>query len=225
MVDVDEFLNHFLEHDGVYDPEKAHDYYLKTRELKGRRSTSELGRSKSKREGWAYSKHVLDDQRKAELKGTGESNKQSVHQLQDKAKAKRAEISAKIKAAMQHLTADTKAARDQITAQTKAKIAALPAIPKGLPKAQREHLVAQRKEQLAQIRGESKAQHLLLSDSAKKERTGQREDVAGQRKQLASDLKGSLNKAKMAYQAARDGIKGKYETKLDQQFQSIRDNA
>lgn len=36
MVVVDEFIQNFLEHK-VYDPEKAHEYYMKTRELKGRK--------------------------------------------------------------------------------------------------------------------------------------------------------------------------------------------
>ena len=37
---VDDFLQHYASQ--YYDPVKAHEYYMRNRELKGRRSTSDL---------------------------------------------------------------------------------------------------------------------------------------------------------------------------------------
>lgn len=39
-MDIDELLQHYAS--PYYDPVKAHEYYMRTRELKGRRSTTKL---------------------------------------------------------------------------------------------------------------------------------------------------------------------------------------
>ena len=54
-----------------YDPRKAHEYYMKHRKLKGRRSTK--GFSESQKEQWAYAKSQLSEQKKARDKGDSES--------------------------------------------------------------------------------------------------------------------------------------------------------
>lgn len=65
-----EFIDNFLSHDDgsqFYDPVKAHEYYLKNRELKGRRSAGQL-RGKKKKEAWAYVQSQVADKKKAEIK-------------------------------------------------------------------------------------------------------------------------------------------------------------
>lgn len=46
----------------MYDPVKAHEYYMKHRKLKGRHSTK--GFSVSQKEQWAYAKYMLGEEKK-----------------------------------------------------------------------------------------------------------------------------------------------------------------
>jgi len=62
-LDPEKFIEKYLSHELPYDPVKAHEYYLRTRELKGRRSVSQL-RGKSKKEGWLYTKNQIDEKHK-----------------------------------------------------------------------------------------------------------------------------------------------------------------
>jgi hypothetical protein len=45
-----------------YDPQKAHEYYMKNRELKGRRSTK--GWNEDKKQKWAYVKNQINTEKK-----------------------------------------------------------------------------------------------------------------------------------------------------------------
>lgn len=66
MTDANTFVENFLKHD--YDPVKAHAYYLRTRELKGRASAAEKAGAKS------YQQHQVGDAQKklnADLKKAG----------------------------------------------------------------------------------------------------------------------------------------------------------
>jgi len=148
-----EFINSVfeLEHavaPRIYDPVKAHEYYLRTRELKGKRSSSAL-KTKAQKEGFAYVKSVIGESRKADLKALSEKNKADMQALRDNVAARRKELSLKIK---------------------------------GLGK-----------------------------DASKAERA-----------KLSAELKDTLDKAKTAYKAAIEGIKAKYESELDSEFNALK---
>lgn len=216
------FVTAMLIHEQTrYDPVKAHEYYLRTRELQGRRSTSDLKGAK-KKEGWAYVKSKVQEERKQTLDAASESNKAAVAQLHEKAMAKREEISNKLKQIMEQVTKEGTSAREQIDNEVKSKIAALPEAPKGLNKQQAAEFAAKRRDEIAKIRGEAVSKREAVSTFTKAKAGGERADITNQREQLASDLKGSLDKAKETYQKARDQIKSKYEAELDKEFNSIR---
>src|SRR5215212_8902743 len=90
---VDEFLAHYASQ--YYDPAKAHEYYLRNRELKGRQSTK--GMSDTQRQAWSYTKNQIVLARKADLEGASEAQKTFLQQAREQAKALREEISAKMK--------------------------------------------------------------------------------------------------------------------------------
>lgn len=56
----DDFLAHYSSK--YYDPVKAHEYYMRTRELKGRRSSSKL--SDEGKEVWSYTKNQITTNKK-----------------------------------------------------------------------------------------------------------------------------------------------------------------
>jgi len=168
---VENFLAHYSSE--YYDPVKAHEYYLRTRELKGRQSTK--GMTEQQRQGWSYAKKQIAERQKADVAGASESRKQAVERLRETAQARREEISGKLRSlletisaqrseaaeaisadqetALTKLVADQKAQSAEIREAAARKIAALPPIPKGVSDEQRAKLVARRAEQIAEVNG------------------------------------------------------------------------
>lgn len=103
MTAVDDFIEEHLAHyaDQYYDPAKAHDYYLRTRQLKGRQSTK--GMSAQQKEAWAYAKNQIGNAKKADEKAAAEASKQFAKQLRDSAKAKRDAVTNQLNALIKSL--------------------------------------------------------------------------------------------------------------------------
>lgn len=180
MDNAQEFVESRLQHGvSLYDPAKAHAYYLRTRQLKGRRSVTDLT-STDQREGWAYVQSIVNGKKKLVLTNLADANKKALAQLKSNGQARTKEI------------------RDNISAI----IAALPPIPPGLSKEDRAKLSDGRKAQIASIRT----------------------DAINQRSQAITEIRASLDKARTNYKASREGIKAKFETELNQQFDSIKTN-
>ena len=59
-MDINEPLQHYAS--PYYDPVKAHEYYMRTRELKGRRSATKLNDEGKK--VWAYTKNEISSKKK-----------------------------------------------------------------------------------------------------------------------------------------------------------------
>lgn len=90
---IEEFLAHYAS--PYYDPVKAHEYYLRTRELKGRRSTSKL--SDEGKKVWSYTREQIKEEKKRKVEAEQEKRKQTVEQERVSAQAARERISAKLK--------------------------------------------------------------------------------------------------------------------------------
>ena len=96
-----------------YDPVKAHEYYLRTRELKGgkggttKRSTK--GLTRSKKDTWAITKAGITDAKKFESKLASQSRANTVASARQQARARRTEIATKLKEAISKISAQTAA--------------------------------------------------------------------------------------------------------------------
>jgi hypothetical protein len=181
-----------------YDPVKAREYYLRTRELKGRRSTRKL--TKAGREVWKVAKSEIDAEKKTTYEDARETQKKEVTVIREKAKKKREALAAKIKKAMLELTSDTKA-----------KIEAVPKVPKGLPKEARAKAAEERRKKIEKIRGESKQERKESSNKGRADRL-----------KISADLKGSVEKARANYEQIKERIKADYEQKYQSEFDAIR---
>jgi len=71
-MDINEPLQHYAS--PYYDPVKTHEYYMRTRELKGRRSTTKLNDEGKK--VWAYTKNEISGKKKEKVKEEQEKRKQ-----------------------------------------------------------------------------------------------------------------------------------------------------
>lgn len=226
MDEAEEFISDFLAHyaSQFYDPVKAHEYYLKTRELKGKRSTKDLA-TKPKKEAWAYAKVQIANQQKQDLAVAAQQHKAEVKALRDKAAAQRKEISDKMKALVQSLGSGNKATTKSFSEELSQRIAALPPIPKGIPKEERAKLVAQRKEQIANIRTDIGNRRAISTVEGKQGRSGLSGQGKMDRQAIVGDLKASLSKAQQTYKSLKEGLKAKYESAAQKEFDAIKTQA
>ena len=89
-----------------YDPVKAHEYYMRTRELKGR-STSSLNDEGKK--VWSYTKNNIKSEKAAKVKEEQEKRALKIKQLRAKAEATREQITSKLKTLNNKLSEDAAA--------------------------------------------------------------------------------------------------------------------
>lgn len=201
-----------------YDPVKAHEYYMRTRELKGRK-TSDF--SDKQKEGWAYAKDQVKEDEKTVLKKSSETYKAQLEEIRNEAIKRREEISDKIHKIMEQLTKEATDTRKSIQDKVNAEIDALPDIPKGLTKEQRAEFSAKRKEEIAKIRGEATGKRNDVNVWTKGRRDAEQETVKTQRKEAATQLKGILDKARKDYEQAREVIKAEFEGVLANEYSNI----
>lgn len=308
-----EFIQSFLSHyaSEYYDPAKAREYYLKTRELKGRRSGSGL-KSDKKKEAWAYAKDKITTERDELIKETGNELRGDIEIMRAEATRRREQLSGLLKDLLEKATkirqqdanviSDqqkneseriskraenqkekiSKAAKreieklskmqarmnERISEEASQKIAAIPPIPKGISSERRAKLAAERSEEIAKIRGTADTRRKSLSDSIKTEKgaisveakvqrdsvtkdaNAQREAVSKQssarreglsewskadknkhRTRVGSEksairdgLKAAVDKGRAGYKVAKERIKATYESKLDVEYEAIKNN-
>lgn len=232
-IDIRTLVDKHLKHALPYDPVKAHEYYERTKELKGKnkRNVSDL-KSESKKEGWAYVQDEVQGRQKAE-----KERQDVVARLQELMKTRGVELSKQLADVMALVGLDTlsqkdkiregidnnialvqmdaEAQREKIQKDVEAKLEALPAIPKGLSKAVTAKLVLKRREEIAKIRDAGKQSMTDLSNvmNARMEKV----QTDGQRD--LTDLSNNMNTRKSNYKAASDAnkqqlvsdVKGKIE--------------
>lgn len=140
------FVHSILHASQFYDPVKAHEYYEKTKELKGRRTGL---KGKRKTEAWAYVKSRIGESKKSDLEKAATTNKAGVEQLRSSARQHREVLAEKFKQIYAQISSNTK---DQIAA-----------LPEGLSR-------EERKAKVAEIRGQSKTDRASTKAGKEQER-------------------------------------------------------
>ena len=103
-----------------YDPVKAHEYYMRTRELKGRRSTAAL--NDEGKEIWAYAKEQIKKEKASKAEAVKNQRTQLITAAREKAAAARERITAKLTGVKNKTQSSSERAR--IAAELKNVIAA-----------------------------------------------------------------------------------------------------
>lgn len=114
---MDGSLQHYAS--PYYDPVKAHEYYMRTRELKGRRSSNKL--SDEGKKVWSYTRESIKEEKKAKVEGEKEKQKQEAEVLRERASAVRKGITERLKALGKEKAS---AERKRVAVELKAAIAA-----------------------------------------------------------------------------------------------------
>lgn len=239
------FINNFLAHysSEYYDPAKAREYYLRTRELKGRQSISGL-KTQEKKQAFTYVKKQIGEAKKGERETASEAIKSVVEQAREAATARREEVSEQLSLLLKTLTDNRKSESEKISEMKKReakkiseeasrKILALPPIPKGISKEQRAELSAKRSEEIANIRGDAtnersalsgkiESEQKALSDESNKDIAKKRETSIAEREKVTSELKATVKNARAEYETLKDNLKSKYENATQQEYDAIK---
>jgi hypothetical protein len=236
MSRVDAFVDDFLAHyaSEYYDPAKAREYYLRTRELKGQQSTSQLtkkgdkGGNERRTQAWTYAKNQISEEKKANLEALSAKRKEVVDRARESAQARREEISSKLTALLELLTkqktddaeavdAAEEAELEEVEQERAAKsrkiredaqraIAAIPAIPDGVRGPARERLVAARAKKIARITGNSAREIGAVRAEAAAEREAISADADSLRKDLSTQTQAQKEGERESSRANREKV-------------------
>lgn len=98
-----------------YDPAKAHEYYLKNRELKGKRNVSEL--NKKDKKVWADVKSNITAEKKTATKDAATKHAVEMQQLRISAQKRKEEIQQKIKSVLENAIAQQNQSTEALAAE------------------------------------------------------------------------------------------------------------
>lgn len=233
MTKLDDFLNrhgvqstdslqHFVEL--PYDPVKAHEYYLKTRDLKGKagakaRTTS--GMSQQQKEAWAYTKNRIKEDKTKQTALAKTTNEQKIEAFRTAAAATRERISGKLKLLSDKLSDTSGNTSDTISAKLKSDLANVPHIPKGVSGAERTRLVEARNKKIADIRDKAGADRATLSNTTADSSQANSASADSEKEKATSDLQAIIAKTSDAYDKSKVTLDTSYEAIYAKEYQKV----
>jgi iron uptake system EfeUOB component EfeO/EfeM len=137
-----------------YDPVKAHEYYMRTRELKGRRSTSKM--SEEQKEAWTYVKDQVSAEKKQKNDANKAATKTEVEKLRSDASATRERISAKLKSWLAVISLDAKNQKAAVLADSAKRRLGITEKATGERKTERKQVAAKLKTAINSARAKAK---------------------------------------------------------------------
>ena len=203
-----------------YDPVKAHEYYMKNRELQGRKSTAKL--NDNGREAAQYVKNRLTTERKTKVqdhKDYTDSQIESLRSGKDSAiESNNNEKQRKIES----LSDKKKSDISEYSAQTQEKIDQLRALLKSMSTAKK----AQYKEKVNTIiealRYDNKQKRAEIQEQYKSDSTSVKEDTKNRNANLRSDFSSSRSSLNQTHKDTRTKLKEEYDQKYIDELDKIR---
>lgn len=210
--------NHLMHYASkYYDPVKAHEYYLRNRELKGRQSSSKL--NETGKEQWSYAKEQIKTEKNQKIEEAKTDRDSQIEELRTKAAQKRESITAKLKELNAKLSEDAKTDRNQIDVSTSNSIDQLRSMMKSNAMSADRKIEIQNK--INELRENAVIDKANVTEETKAEKTKNSEDATTQREQVASELKSSIAAAREAYKLAKENIDASYDEIYQQEFDKI----
>jgi hypothetical protein len=193
-----------------YDPVKAHEYYMRTRELKGRRSTTKLNDEGKK--VWAYTKNEISGEKKEKVKEEQEKRKQKIAELRAKAKATREQISAKLKELNTQLTEESSSRRSRVDSRKKSDLEDIGEEAED----QKERIDEKKNTEIERLMAIE-----IPSGLSKEERADNSANAKSEREKVSTELKAAVTAAREAYKGAKENLDATYEDLYQQEFDKI----
>jgi len=225
-----------------YDPQKAHEYYLRTRQLTGRHSIK--GFTQKQREGLAYAKDQIHQTEKTQVQNARNTEHQSIAAARAQAQAVRAEIAARLRefvdslnkqhsTNVQNINQTAQQRRQAIDDKLATDLAAIPLVPRNLPKAQRDKLLAERATKIKALRDKASTDKTSVNSDIANTRASEKASVQDARKtnsdsiaatkaQVAEQLRQVVAKYAEDYKASKSKITSESAATLDQAYTHIK---
>lgn len=195
-----------------YDPVKAHEYYMRTRELKGRKSTS--GLNEAGRTAAMYVKQQINSERDSKLA----ARKSRYDSDRDSARNKRTSSNKywtdTTKSLVQQESDKRTKSIEQHTTQMKTKIQSLSEDLKNLSAEDKRGSAGEQiRNEIAKLREDNAAQKDKIRNEAKTAITRLRENSKSKRTAINSEYKTTSDKLRTDYSADRKAIRSEAEEK------------
>lgn len=221
MVDkkeIQDFLSHYASDN--YDPAKAHDYYVRNRDLKGIKDApknetkdqrkARLATSKKQLEARMYSKNQISTKRKAEMASTQSANDARMEKLRSTADASRKRIEDKLN----KLLEDLKASKPSVTPTPLNQIPAN-ASPTRRAYLEKENAKIAKNNQEAALKAETEYSNKV--NSAKK-------SASAEMLRVGTEMKAAIATAREEYAAAKQKTRSKFDAISKTEEQNIKAN-
>lgn len=216
-----------------YDPVKAHEYYMRNRQLKGRRSLTTL--SDEGKKVWSYTKNSIKDEKNKKIKDAVAKRNAEIKKLRAKASVVQKDISKKLKhlndilrnegadskkniekikkSKFDEISKESSTKREQIDNATKKAIKSLldEEIPEGLSKSEKAELIAERKEKISELRNKAKSDKISVRNDAGK-RKNDIKNAASKDKSLILDVKKKKEQVSLELKTAITAAKKAYDS-------------
>jgi hypothetical protein len=218
-----------------YDPVKAHEYYMRTRELKGRRSMSKM--SEGQKEAWTYVKDQVATEKKQKNAENQAATKVEIDGLRSEASSARERITAKLKKLLARIsktassskgrvTASSKvskakitetaeARREQVRREKESRVNAIPKIPKTASPEQKDRLREQNAKTKAAINAETKAKLAAIQSDATKEREAVSEESKTKKTAISENAAGKRETERGSASVERKKVASKLKTAIE----------
>ncbi len=236
---IEELIHYASEN---YDPVKAHEYYIRNRQLMGRHSLK--GFTERQREGFSYAKDQIRQTTQNKIKTAKETEKQSIEKARSEAKAVRENIASQLKSFVESLNqqhtvnsqtiaANALQKKKEIDDKLASDLAAIPEVPKNLPRAQRNRLLADRMAKIQALRGQANVDKVALNTeiakakadeqaSVKTARQTNSENAAAIKMQVAQQLHQVVAQYAEQYKASKIQITSESGATLDKEYANIK---
>lgn len=206
-----------------YDPVKAHEYYMRPRELKGRNRSSASLSDKGK-EVWSYTKNQITTSKKASIASEKEKTDAEVKTLRNNAKATRERISSKLKELKEKLTTESQTKKSQIDKTKESRIEQYQniKIPSNVSAERKAQLRAEKAEKIAEIRNDAKADKATVTEETKIQKSEASASAKAEKEQVSLQLKSAISAAREAYKQIKANITASYETIYQNEYDKIK---
>jgi hypothetical protein len=209
---AESFVGNFLAHysSEFYDPVKAHEYYLKNRELKGGPATpaaketpaqrkQRTATAANQRQALSYANNQISTKRQADLKGAQAAQKARTEAVRKNVEQRTAQIKQKLEQALAKLKADAAGAAKPV------KLNEIP--PNASPKV-RAFLEAQN----AKIKNEAAKEAATANKKLSTASAAAQKAASAEAQKLGNEMRTAITKARDDYAKSRQQITTKYKT-------------
>lgn len=215
MSTLEEFLSSVLKHAApkYYDPVKAHEYYMRTRELKGRRTGS--GLTDNQKKAFDYSKSQIEEAEDKDVDAASVQKKQQLESVRQAAEKKRGEIREKLKALLEQATQRKEERLAEIDAERETNLARISDTLKEDLKA----ISDKQKRDLQRVADKKRQELLDITEDTKRQIDALPEIPAGIPKEKAAEMaaerSAKIEKLRGDATQKKQGVADKYDTERD----------